>query len=130
MTGPSKSCKECGSEAKVTTLDSFTGEEGQVTVTVESMPAVVCAKNHKRFLYPEFVPLLMDFVADPQKTAPQPPAVKRGLIKKHYYCNGCDAELPASSAKKSEFVRDVALKNAAPFKIVVRVALYKCERCG
>jgi len=130
MTSPAKPCKECGSEAKVTTLGSFSGEEGAVTVVVDGMPAVVCARNHKRFLYPEFVPLLMDFVADPEKVAPQPPAVKRGLIKKHYHCNGCDAELPAASVRKSECTLDAIFKNAAPFKIVVRVALYKCEQCG
>ena len=130
MTSPSKPCKECGSEAKVATLGSFSGEEGSVAVTVDDMPAMVCAKDHKRFLYPEFVPMLMDFVADPEKFAPQPPAVKRGLIKKHYYCNGCDAELPVASATKSECALDATFKNATPFKITVRVALYKCEQCG
>jgi hypothetical protein len=130
MTSPSKPCTACGGEAKITTLGSFSGEEGPVTVIVDGMPAMVCAKNHKRFLYPEFVARLMDFVADPEKIAPQPPAVKRGLIKKHYHCNGCNAELPASSAKKSECALEPIFKNAPPFKIVIRVALYKCEQCG
>ena len=77
MTNQSKPCKECGSETTVTALGSFSGEEGPVTVTVDGMPAVVCAQNHKRFLYAEFVPALVDFVADPEKIAPQPPAVRR-----------------------------------------------------
>ena len=130
MTGTAKPCKACGGEMKVGTLGSFRGEEGQVAVTVNGMPALVCAQNHQRFLYPDFVTRLMDFVAEPDKIAPQPPAVKRGLLKKHYHCSGCDAELPAAPTGKSECVLDASFKNAAPFKVVVQVALYKCEGCG
>jgi hypothetical protein len=130
MTGTAKSCKACGSETKVSTLGSFRGEEGPVAVIVNGMPALVCAQNHKRFLYPDFVTRLMDFVADPEKIAPQPPAVKRGLFKKRYHCSGCDAELPEAPTGKSERGLDANLKNAAPFKVVVQVALYKCGGCG
>ena len=130
MADASKPCRECGSATKVTTLGSFRGEEGTVAVIVNGMPALVCAKDHKRFLYPEFVTRLMDFVADPEKVAPQPPAVKRGLFKKRYHCSGCDAELPAVPTGKSERGLDASFKNAAPFKVVVQVALYKCEGCG
>jgi DNA-directed RNA polymerase subunit RPC12/RpoP len=130
MTSPMKTCKECGSETKVTTLESFGGEEAPVTVTVDGMPAVVCAKNHKRFLNPGFVAQVMDFVADPAKIAPQPPAVKRGLLKKHYHCSECGAELLASPSLTSERALDASFKNATSFRIIIRVALYKCERCG
>jgi hypothetical protein len=130
MASATKPCKACGSETRITTLGSFRGEEGPVAVTVNGMPALVCAQDHKRFLNPQFVALLMDFVADVEKVAPQPPAVKRGLFKKRYHCNGCDAELPATSTRKSERVLDASFKNAAPFKVVVQVAVYKCEGCG
>lgn len=130
MTGTAKRCKECGGEANVTTLGAFSGEEGVVAVEVDGMPVVACAKDHKRFLYPEFVAHLMDFVADPGKIAPQPPAVRRGLIRKRYHCSGCDAELPAAPGSRTESVLDAVFRNAVPFKVVVRVALHKCERCG
>jgi DNA-directed RNA polymerase subunit RPC12/RpoP len=130
MTNELKPCKECGSETIVTTLASFSGEEGPVTVTIDGMPAVVCAHNHRRFLYADFAPMLLDFVADPEKFAPQPPAVKRGLIKKHYHCSGCGAELPADSTTTSAHSVDAIFKRAAPFTIMLNVALYKCEQCG
>ena len=130
MTGALKPCKACGSETKVTTLGSFRGEEGSVTVIVNGMPALVCAKNHKQFLYLDFVTRLMDFVADPERVAPQPPAVKRGLFKKRYHCSGCDAELPVTPTGKSERTLDASFKNADPFKVVVQVALHKCAGCG
>jgi DNA-directed RNA polymerase subunit RPC12/RpoP len=125
-----KSCRECGSETTVRTLDSFSGAEGSVTVTVDGMPAVVCSRNHKRFLYAEFAPLLIDFAAEPERIAPQPPATRRGLIRKHYHCNGCDAELPVASSKTHERTLDALFRNAAPFKVRLQVALYRCERCG
>lgn len=130
MTGQLKPCKECGSTTAVRTLDSFSGAEGSVTVIVDAMPAVVCTKNHKRFLYAEFAPSLIDFVAEPERIAPQPPATKRGLIKKHYHCSGCDAELPVASSRMHERELDALFRNAAPFKVRVQVALYRCERCG
>jgi hypothetical protein len=130
MTGASRPCKACGSDTKVTTLGSFRGEEGPVAVIVNGMPALVCAKDHKRFLYPEFVARLIDFVADPGRVAPQPPAVKRGMFKKRHHCSGCDAELPATPTGKSERELDASFKNAAPFKVMVQVAVHKCAGCG
>jgi hypothetical protein len=130
MAGPLKACKECGGEPAVTTLGAFSAEEGPVTVTVRGMPAIVCARSHKRFLYAEFAPMLVDFVADPERIAPQPPAVKRGLIKKHFHCSGCGAELPADSTKKNECSLTANFKRAAPFEIEVSIALYRCEGCG
>jgi DNA-directed RNA polymerase subunit RPC12/RpoP len=130
MASELKPCKECGSETTVTTLSAFSGEEGPVRVTIDGMPAVVCANNHKRFVYADFAPMLLDFVADPEKVAPQPPAAKKGLIKKHYHCSGCGEELPADPTSESSRTLDATLKKAAPFRIAVRVALYKCEQCG
>lgn len=130
MTGTSKPCKACGAETKVATLASFRGEEGPVAVIVDGMPALVCANDHKRFLYPEFVARLLDLAADPEKVASQPPAVKRGLFKKRFHCSGCNAELPEVPAGKAERALDVSLKNAAAFKVAVQVALHKCAACG
>ena len=130
MTGPAKPCKACGTEMKVTALETFRGEEGPVAVVVNGMPALVCANNHRRFLYTEFVTRLMDLVADPEKVAPQPPAVKRGLFKKRYHCSRCDAELPDVPAGLLERELDASLKNADPFKVQVQLALYKCAGCG
>ena len=130
MTSGPKPCKTCGGETKITTLGLFRGEHGPVAILVSGMPAVVCAQGHKRFLHSGSADQLTDLVADAEKFAPQPPAVRRGWFSKRYHCNGCDAELPAVPTKKSERVLDASLKGAAPFKVVVEVALYKCEGCG
>ncbi len=130
MTGSTKPCKACGAETKITTLEPFRGEEGTVAVVVNGMPALVCANNHRRFLYTEFVTRLMDLVADPEKVAPQPAAVKRGLFKKRYHCSRCDAELPDTAAGIQDRELEASFRNADPFKILVQVALHKCAGCG
>ena len=102
MASATKACKTCGAETKLTTLGSFRGEAGPVTLMVSGMPALVCAQGHKRFVSPQFVAALMDFVADAGEIAPQPPAMRRGLFSKRYHCHGCDVELPVVPARKSD----------------------------
>lgn len=130
MASATKACKTCGGDTKVTSLGFFRGESGPVAVMVSGMPAVVCPQGHKRFLAPQFVAALMDLVSDAEEAAPQPPATRRGLFSKRYHCHSCDAELPATPGRKSDRTLDARLKDAAPFKVVVQVALYKCEDCG
>jgi len=130
MASATTPCKTCGSETKDTTLGSFRGEAGPVAVIVSGMPARVCASGHKRLLSRGFVARLTGLVADAEAVAPQPPATRRGLFSKRYHCHGCDAELPVTPAKKSERVLDATFKNLAPFKVIVQVALHKCEGCG
>ena len=130
MTDTSKPCKACGADVKLAVLDMFRGTEGPVTVSVNAMPARVCANGHKRFAYPEFVSQLMDFTADAAMATPQPAAVKRGLFKKHYHCSGCDTELPAAPTGQSERELEVRFEKAAPFKLMVQVDLHKCAQCG
>lgn len=130
MASATKACKTCGGETKLTTLGAFRGESGPVALMVSGMPAVVCAQGHKRFIAPAFVAALMDFVSDAEEAAPQPPATRRGLFSKRYHCHQCDTELPAVPARKSDRTLDARIKDTAPFKVVVQVALYKCENCG
>ena len=130
MTPNSKPCRKCGAETTLTTLPSFHGEEGPVVVTVDGMPARVCTNGHKRFLFPEFVARLMDLVSDAEAVAPQPPAHKRGLFRKHFHCSACDAELPATPEGHTERELDASIQGAEPFKAAVRVDLHRCAKCS
>lgn len=130
MTGALKPCKACSAEVEVGALDMFRGVEGPVAVGVNGMPALICANGHKRFLYAEFVAQLMDSAVQAAMTTPPPPAVKRGLLRKHYHCSSCDAELPATATGKSEREVDATFRNAAPFKLVVQVDVHRCPQCG
>lgn len=130
MTETLKTCKACGADVKVGALEAFRGVEGPVVVSVHGMPALVCANGHKRFVFAEFVPQLMDFTANTAMATPMPEAVKRGLFKKHFHCSGCDTELPAEATGKSERELEVRFDKVDPFKLVVQVDLHKCPKCG
>ncbi len=125
-----KPCKACGAEVKVGALDMFRGVEGPVAVSVNGMPALICANGHKRFVSSEFVPQLMDFTANAAMATPQPEAVKRGLFKKHYHCSGCDTELPAEASGHVAGEHEVRFDKVEPFKLVIEVELHKCPQCG
>jgi len=130
MTKPQKPCSKCKGDMKPVKLPPFEGTEGDVKLTVIGMPAVACVENHKRFVYPEFAALLMDLTADPARYDLADPAVKRGLLRKHYHCPACGEELSAEplATRRGEF--DVNLHDAEPFRLAVEVPVYKCPACG
>jgi hypothetical protein len=130
MSKPQSPCSKCKGVMTVKPLETFSGEEGGVKVTIQAMPAVVCGQEHKRFLYPMFAGLLMDMMIDEETYKFAPGAVKKGLFTKRYHCPGCGQELPgAPTGKRSQEV-EAAFKNADPFKFTIDVPVYKCAGCG
>lgn len=130
MSKPQGPCSKCKGEMSVKALDTFSGEESGVKVTVRSMPAAVCPQGHKRFLYPVFAGGLMDHAVDPELYGATPEAVKKGLFTKRYLCPGCGNELPASPTGAKTAERLVELKHADPFDFTVSYPVYKCGGCG
>lgn len=126
----SKPCSKCQGEMSSTVLDSFHGEEGGLKLTVNGMPALICAQGHKRFIHIEFAAQLMDLVMSPEVFSSIPCARKKGLFKKRYHCPHCDLELPESPAghQKVEVVAD--LRKAEPFRVLVEVPVFRCGGCG
>lgn len=129
MSKPEKPCAKCKGEMKAVQLEAFHGEDGGVKLTIQGMPAVACDQGHRRFLYPEFAALVMDFVNDPDHYDIAEQGVKKGLFRKHYHCPGCGKELPeaASAAKRVE--HEAQIKHADPFKVGAEVPVFRCG-CG
>jgi predicted RNA-binding Zn-ribbon protein involved in translation (DUF1610 family) len=130
MTKTQKPCSKCQGEMRIARLESFSGEEGAVKITVRDMPALVCKEKHKRFVYPEFAPALMDIVIDPESYRFLPSANRQGLLRKHYHCTRCGAELPAAASADRSRDLDADLKDAEPFAVKVTVPVYACPKCG
>lgn len=130
MTKPQKPCSRCKGEMTPVKLPPFEGAEGEVKLTVIGMPAVACAEDHKRFVYPEFAALLMDFTAETAHYELAEPAVKRGLLRKHYHCPACGRELSPAPAATRRVEFDVDLHDAEPFRLAVEVPIYNCPSCG
>ncbi len=130
MSKPQGPCSKCKGAMTVKPIDTFSGEEGGVKVTIHAMPAALCDQGHKRFVYPMFAGLLMDSVMDPDAYKFVPSATKKGFFTKHYHCPGCAQELPATPTGKQSKEVEVEFKHAEPFKFVVEVPTFKCAGCG
>jgi predicted RNA-binding Zn-ribbon protein involved in translation (DUF1610 family) len=111
-------------------LDTISGEEGGVKVTIHAMPAAVCDQGHRRFVYPLFAGLLMDMSMDEDNYKFAPGAVKKGFFTKRYHCPDCGQELPGASTGRKSSEVEAALKHSDPFKFVVDVPVFKCAGCG
>ncbi len=130
MSKPQGPCSKCKGEMTVKPLDTFSGQEGGVKVTVMAMPAAVCGEGHKRFVYPLFAGHLMDMVMDEETYTFAPSAVKKGFFTKHFHCPGCGQELPGAPTGKQAKELTAEFKHADPFKFQVEVPVYKCTGCG
>jgi len=130
MSKPQGPCSKCKGTMTVKPLETFSGEEGGVKVTIHAMPAAVCDQGHKRFVYPLFAGSLMDLTMDEDNYKFAPSAVKKGLFTKHYHCPGCGQELPGAPTGKQPKEVQAQLKHADPFKFVIDVPVYKCAGCG
>ncbi|MBI5484210.1 MAG: hypothetical protein HY888_07095 [Deltaproteobacteria bacterium] len=130
MSKPQEPCSKCKGEMTVKPLETFSGVEGGVKVTIEAMPAAVCGQGHKRFVYPMFAGMLMDMVMDEDTYRFTPSAVKKGLFTKRYHCPGCDQELPGMPTGQKSCEMTAEFKHADPFKLQVDVPVYKCGGCG
>lgn len=123
-------CLTCKGEMTVKLLDTFSGKESGVKVTIQGMPAAVCGEGHKRFIYPLFAGQLMDIAMDEDTYTFVPSAVKKGLFTKHFHCPGCGQELPGSSTGSKSREMTVEFKYADPFTFQVEVPVFKCGGCG
>lgn len=130
MSKPVAPCSKCKGEMKTTHLETFSGEEGGVKVTIKAMPALACAQGHRRFVYPLFAGLLMDLAFEPDTYDFAYSSVKKGLFTKRFHCPGCGKELPASPTGNKSKELSPEFKNADPFSFTVDVPVYKCEGCG
>lgn len=130
MSNPQAPCLTCKGEMTVKPLDTFSGEEGGIKVTIHAMPAAVCPEGHKRFVYPLFAGRLMDMVMDEDTYSFVPAAVKKGLFTKRYHCPSCGQELPGAPAGSKSREMSAEFKNADPFRLQIEVPVYKCSSCG
>jgi hypothetical protein len=123
-----RACSQCRRETSPTSLDSVSGEEKTLTVTLQGMPILACPSGHKQFVHPEFPIWLLEQLVE--KDVPTLPAGEaKGMLFKKYTC-ACGAELPAKSERRQAFPIEVRLRDLAPFKVELTVPMYKCGSCG
>ena len=124
-----KACSRCSKPVSIQAVPPISGTEGAYKVGLEGVSVMVCAENHKRFVYPDLAMRLMDHVANPDASGVYA-ATQRGLFKKHAQCAKCSTELPPDKQEIKDYRVNVALPDIQPVTLTLSAPVLECTRCG
>ena len=124
-----KACSRCGKPVSIQTAPPISGTEGAYTLGLESVSFIVCAENHKRFVYPDLAMRLMDHIANSEASGIYA-ATRRGLFKKHAHCAKCTTELPTGTTDSMDFRVSVPLPDVQPVTLTLSAPVLRCAQCG
>lgn len=122
-------CPECDGETEIRTVDTSEGRSDPLTVAIRNMPVAACSQGHRRFVRPEFAAQLLDHLTKEDEPG-LPTGDEKGLIRKHYQCEDCGAELEAKPDHRHTFVVDVELPSLDVFQVELTMPVYRCTGCG
>jgi hypothetical protein len=122
-----KSCPRCSDAVQQKALGKLSSEDGPVKLTVEGMPAAVCAKNHASPVDGNFMLWLIQALKE--REAALPAGTEQGMIFKKYLC-ACGKELPAKSDRRQAFSQDLAYEGYPAFRAEIEAPVYRCSGCG
>ncbi|HXV09360.1 MAG TPA: hypothetical protein VD839_01010 [Burkholderiales bacterium] len=121
-------CRQCSGELHAETIDSMSGEEGTLKVTLSGFPVMVCERGHRHFMVPDFpLKLLKRVTGDDEASLPS--GRKKGLIFKEYLCGKCGERL-GPEAHTKPFGFDVGVDDFPKFRLQLSVPVYTCPACG
>jgi hypothetical protein len=124
-----RSCTRCHAGTQPAVLHDAAGTSEPVAVSLHDMPVLSCSAGHRQFVRPEFARELCEHLMDKDEAA-VPAAEESGRLFKHYRCSGCGAELAKRADRRETFAFDVALADAAPFRVDVTAPVYRCPSCS
>lgn len=121
-------CRVCEGEMTLQDLGRIEGEEHGLHLCIEHMPAMTCAKGHRRFVSPFFASAMIDsLVARPLVTLDA--AGRRGLLRRRYACPACGTELADGARGHAEARRTIEIDGLHPFDVRVDVTTFRCPTC-
>ena len=124
-----KACSRCGNPVSMQTVPSISGTEGAYKLGLEDLSVMICAENHKRFVYPDLAMRLMDHVGNPDASGVYA-ATQRGLFKKRAQCAKCAAELPTDKTDSMDFRVTVPLPDIQPVTLTLSAPVLTCAQCA
>ena len=125
----SKACSRCGKPVSLQAVPPISGTEGDYKLGLEDVSVMICAENHKRFVYPDLAMRLMDHIANPDASGLYA-ATQRGLFKKHAHCAKCSTELPPGKPDIKEYRVSVPLPDIQPVTLTLSAPVLNCAQCG
>ena len=124
-----KACSRCSKPVSIQAVSALRGSEGAYKLELEGVSAMVCAENHKRFVYPDLAMRLMDYIANSEASGLYA-ATKRGLFKKHTHCAKCTAELLTDQPSGKDYRVSVPLPDIQPVIVTLSAPVLRCAQCG
>jgi len=124
-----RACSTCHGQTELTHLDSISGEERELSVTLKGLPVLSCEGGHKQFLRTGFALELLNHLVEQDE--PQLPAGEaKGLLFKHFKCADCGQELLPKPDHRHTFTLELSLPDTGPFKVELTTPVYRCGGCG
>ena len=125
----SRPCVRCRGSTQPAVLESAAGEAAPLALMLQGMPILACAKGHRQFVHAEFPRWLVEHLVEEDETR-LPAGEEQGLLRKHYRCGGCGAELQAQAERRETFPIDLTLGDLGPFRVELTAPVYRCPRCS
>ena len=122
-----KSCPRCSGVVQQKPLGKLSAEDGPLKLTVEGMPAAVCAKNHASPVDGNFMLWLIQALKAGE--AALPAGTEQGMIFKKYLC-ACGKELASKSERRQSFPQQLAYEGYPAFQAEIDMPVYRCSGCG
>lgn len=124
-----RACTRCRAQTEPGVLQSTAGEADPVLLKLHDMPVLTCPSGHRQFLDVQFARRLVEHLLQ-EDEAKLPAGEEKGLLFKHYHCSGCGAELASQADHRETFPFEVALPEAAPFRVELTAPVYRCPACA
>lgn len=121
-------CARCSGVCEVKVIESVSGEDAPLKLTVHGMPAQVCAKGHKAPVQVDFMVWLIQELRSRESQFAA--GKEQGLLFKKYLCADCGKELAGKPERRQAVPFDLTYEGLQPFKIEIDMPLYKCGGCG
>ena len=122
-----KSCPRCSDVVQQKALGKLIAEDAPLRLTVEGMPAAVCAKNHASPVDGNFMLWLIQELKERESALPL--GTEQGMIFKKYLC-ACGKELASKSERRQAFSQQLDYEGYPAFSAEIEMPVYRCSGCG
>lgn len=109
-------------------MAALSGTEGDITVSLQSMPALACPKGHKRFTSANFPAELMEALVTAAESQIKACA-ESGLLFKRSVCVACREPLP-DQGETAHTKLHLDLKDKAALDAEIAAPMTSCTKCG
>lgn len=123
-----RSCPRCQQAMQPADVPAVSGKDGDISVTLDSLPALICPQGHKRFSSAGFPATLLEALVD-EAERHMKPCAESGLLFKRSVCAACREPLPAGGEATSARLT-VALKDGPTLAVEVTAPTVSCSKCG